>query len=93
MESIVRENRDHNRFELQINEEEFALAYYRIEDGNVALIHTEVPFQYAGEGLGKKLAAGVFNLLRESNRKALVKCGFMGRYVARHPELLDLVEG
>jgi len=93
MEHVVRDNRDLNRFELQISDEEFASAYYRIEDGIVVLIHTEVPFQYTGEGYGKKLAAGVFTLLRESGHNAVVKCGFMGRYVARHPEVLDLVKG
>lgn len=93
MDSVVRENRDLNRFELQISEDELAVAYYRIEGDNLVLIHTEVPYQHTGEGFGKRLADGVFLLLRASGRKATVKCGFMGRYVARHPDVLDLVTG
>lgn len=93
MDSIVRNNRSLSRYELQIDEEAFASAYYRIEDGNVVLIHTEVPFQFSGEGYAKALADGVFQMVKANGGKVVVKCGFMGRYVARHPELLDMVVG
>ena len=73
--------------------DEIAAAYYTIDDGNIVLIHTEVPFEHAGEGFGKELAAGVFSLLRANRQKAILKCAFMGGYVARHPENLDLVAG
>jgi hypothetical protein len=43
MHSSVKENAQQHRFELPIRDGLFAAAYYRIEDGQIALIHTEVP--------------------------------------------------
>ena len=93
MKFAVTNNPDQKRYELRIDADEIAAAYYRIDDGNIVLIHTEVPFEHAGEGFGKELAAGVFSLLRANRQKAILRCAFMGGYVARHPENLDLVAG
>jgi len=89
----VRENTQQQRFELPLADGSFAAAYYRIEDGRVALIHTEVPAEFSGQGVASQLAAGTFELLRESGRKAILKCPFMARYFAKHPEYADVVEG
>ena len=68
-----------------------AVAYYRLEDGKVLLTHTEVPEQFSGQGLGSKLAAGVFRLIHESGRRVAIQCPFMAGWVSRHPEVADLV--
>ena len=70
-----------------------AVAYYKIEDGLVVLTHTEVPSEFSGQGIASRLARGIFELLRGSGRKAILKCPFMGDYFARHPEYADVVEG
>jgi hypothetical protein len=93
MDSEVRDNVTQHRFELPINGEAMALAYYRIEDGLVVLTHTEVPAEFSGQGIASRLARGIFELLRRSGRKAVLKCPFMGEFFARHPEYADTVEG
>jgi uncharacterized protein YciI/predicted GNAT family acetyltransferase len=92
MDDSVVENPEAHRFEMTIGDA-VAAAYYRLNDGNVVLTHTEVPQQLSGRGIGSKLAAGVFRLLRESGRKAVVRCSFMAAWVSRHPEVSDLVVG
>ena len=91
----VSENAALHRFELPIygSDGEVAVAYYRIEDGNLVLTHTEVPFEYSGRGIGSKLARGVFEILRATGRKAVLRCPFMGAFFARHPEYSDVVVG
>lgn len=93
MSSKVIDNPGERRFELPLADDEMAAAYYRIEDGRVVLIHTEVPFSFSGQGIGTQLATGVFNLIRSSGRKAVLKCSFMVRFFSRHPEYADIVDG
>lgn len=92
MDDSVTENPTAHRFEMVIGDA-IAAAYYRLEDGKVVLTHTEVPQELSGQGIGSKLAAGVFRLLRENGRKAVVRCSFMAGWVSRHPEVADLVVG
>jgi predicted GNAT family acetyltransferase len=80
-----------SRFELPINEDAVAAAYYREEDGVVVLVHTEVPFEYAGQGFATRLADGVFASLRATNEKVRPRCEFMARYATQHPEFNDLI--
>ncbi|WP_173088515.1 GNAT family N-acetyltransferase [Devosia sp. 1635] len=93
--SIVIDNPAQHRFELPIDgsEGEIAAAYYRVEDGQVILTHTEVPQRFSGQGLGSKLARGVFDDIRATGRKAVLRCPFMGAFYARHPEYADIVVG
>jgi len=89
----VRENPEQHRFELPIQGEAVAAAYYTIVDGRVVLTHTEVPSEFSGQGIATRLARGTFELLRRSGRKAILKCPFMGDFFVRHPEYADVVEG
>ena len=50
--SDVVENSEEHRFELAIDADNAALAYYRLDGDRVVLTHTEVPQQYAGRGIG-----------------------------------------
>ena len=93
MDSEVRDNIAQHRFELPINGEAMAVAYYKIEDGRVVLTHTEVPAEFSGQGIASRLARGIFELLRGSGRQAVLKCPFVGEYFARHPEYADVVAG
>ena len=95
MPNEVVENPERHRFELAIDgSDEIAAAYYRIDDnGNLVLTHTEVPSEFSGQGIGSRLARGVFDMIRASGRKAVLKCPFMGAFYSRHPEYSDIVVG
>lgn len=93
MSNDVVENPEMHRFELAIDEDNAALAYYRLDGDRVVLTHTEVPQQFAGQGIGSKLARGVFDILRETGRKAVVKCPFLRDWAARHPDYNDIIVG
>jgi glutathione S-transferase len=91
--SQVKENAGQNRFERPLGEGAVAAAYYRDEDGKLAFIHTEVPTEFSGQGIGAGLARGTFDLLRKSGRKAIVRCPFMATFANAHPEYADVVAG
>ena len=88
----VVENPAQNRFELTLDGGT-ALVAYRRDGERLVLVHTEVPSQFAGQGVGSKLAKGVFELLRASGRKAVVRCEFLKGWIAKHPEYEDVVDG
>src|SRR3954463_7934657 len=52
------------RFEMLVGDGALAVAYYKVEDGRVVLLHTEVPQELSGLGYGSRLAHGVFEALR-----------------------------
>ncbi|MES3106883.1 GNAT family N-acetyltransferase [Sphingomonas aurantiaca] len=93
MEAVVVENPSQRRFELPVGDDAVAAAYYRVEGDNLVLIHTEVPSEYAGHGAATRLALGTFELIRSSGRKAVLRCPFMLKFFARHPEYADVVAG
>lgn len=93
MDAEVKENIEQHRFELPITGGIFAAAYYRLENGQVVLLHTEVPSEFSGQGLASRLAQGTFELLRKTGRKAVLKCHFLSQFFAKHPEYADVVAG
>ena len=93
MASDVIDNRQERRFELPLDGDALATAHYRLEDDRVVLTHTEVPDAFAGQGVGSRLARDVFDSIRASGRKAVTECEFMSRFVERHPEYSDVVDG
>lgn len=83
---------EQNRFELALDGGTALVAYQ--PDGNrLVLIHTEVPSELSGQGVGSRLAKGVFELIRASGRKAVVRCPFLKEWVAKHPEYDDIIDG
>ena len=86
----VVENAGRNRFELSLDGGT-AFVSYRRDGDRLVLDHTEVPPQFAGKGVGSKLARGVFEALRASGRKAVVRCEFLQGWIAKHPEYGDTV--
>jgi predicted GNAT family acetyltransferase len=93
MHAQVVDNAAQHRFELPIAPDAIAAAYYRIDGGQVALIHTEVPFEHSGQGFATRLAEGTFDLIRASGRKALLTCPFMTAFYRDHPDYRDIVAG
>jgi glutathione S-transferase len=89
----VRENPEQHRFERPIHDGVIAAAYYRLDNGRLAFIHTEVPNEFSGEGIGSELARGTFEQLRQTGRKAILTCPFMVHFAVTHPEFADVIDG
>ena len=80
-----------SRFELPV-EDDVAVAYYRLDGDRITLTHTEVPQHLSGQGIGSRLAKGVFEAIRASGRKAVAHCPFMAAYADRHSEYAGLLD-
>ena len=90
--SDVIDHPEKSRFELAVADD-VAVAYYRLDGDRMTLTHTEVPERLSGQGIGSRLAKGVFDHLKGSGRKAVAECPFMAGYASRHPEYAALLDG
>ena len=93
MTDAINNNVAMSRYELPIAEGAVAVTYYRLEDGRVVLLHTEVPTEFGGQGIGKRLARAVFETLRTEGKRVIAKCPIMASYAARNPEYAAMLDG
>lgn len=88
---LSREDRP-SRYVLRIGGQVAAQAQYTREGERVAFTHTEVEPEHEGQGLASRLAAYALDDVRAQGLKAVPRCSFIARYVARHEqEYGDLV--
>ena len=90
MADSVIDNEAQRRFELPVGDAT-AIATYELDGDRIVLLHTEVPRELSGQGIGSRLAHGVFERIRGSGRKAVPKCPFMAKWVDGHAEYASLV--
>lgn len=87
---VVVDNRLKERFELEA-EGHVAYAQYRLRNGQITFIHTIVPPELEGRGVGSALARFALDVSAERGLKVVPKCPFIRGYIERHPEYQKLV--
>ena len=60
--------------------------------GGVSFLHTEVPEELEGRGVGSALVRGSLDHARREAWTVLPFCPFVHAYIRRHPEYVDLVD-
>lgn len=66
---------------------------YKVRRERIALIHTEVLPTHEGRGVASALVRFALDDARRRGRKVIPTCPFVQRYLAGHPEDLDIVVG
>jgi hypothetical protein len=84
-------NREHHRFELAV-EGHMAVSYYKIADGVITFMHTEVPPELGGKGIGSTLIKGALDQARAEGLKVVALCPFAKAYIDKHAEYADLLK-
>jgi len=90
MTDNFRDNEDRNRFEFDI-EGNIAFVTYRKSPGAITLVHTEVPPELGGRGVGSRLGRATLDAVRSQRRKLSVECDFIRLFVTKYPEYHDLL--
>ena len=83
-------NKAHHRYELTVDGH-LAATYYKIEDGVITFIHTEVPPELGGKGVGSALVKGALDQVRADGLKVIAQCSFVNAYIGKHAEYADLL--
>ncbi|MHC2257659.1 putative GNAT family acetyltransferase [Bradyrhizobium embrapense] len=90
MSEAFRDNPAQSRFELSVDSAT-AFVVYRKTPDTITLVHTEVPPELGGRGIGSKLARATLDAVRGQNIKLVVKCEFILGFMKKHPEYNDLL--
>ncbi len=64
---------------------------YRLGRDRIALVHTEVPDDLQGQGMGSALVVTALDYAKGNNLIVLPYCPFVAAYVERHPEWSDVI--
>jgi predicted GNAT family acetyltransferase len=91
MNDTVSNNPAQQRYELAVDGH-VAASYYEIADGVITFVHTEVPPELGGKGIGSKLIKGALDQVRAEGLKVIAQCPFVKAYIEKHPEYTDLLK-
>ncbi|OAV43245.1 GNAT family N-acetyltransferase [Lewinella sp. 4G2] len=83
-------NEDEFRFEI-VSGSQTSILDYRLGRKRIALVHTEVPDELQGQGLGSALVAFALQHAKDKGLMVLPYCPFVAAYLERHPEWSDIV--
>jgi predicted GNAT family acetyltransferase len=86
----VRHNAEASRFEAHA-EGELCRADYRLADGVMRLVHTEVPHRLEGRGLAAQVVQAELEYARANGLKVAPVCGYVRAYMRRHKDTHDLL--
>ncbi|HMH71090.1 MAG TPA: GNAT family N-acetyltransferase, partial [Bradyrhizobium sp.] len=73
MNDTVSDNPAQQRYELAVDGH-VAASYYEIADGVITFVHTEVPPELGGKGIGSKLIKGALDQVRADGLKVIAQC-------------------
>jgi predicted GNAT family acetyltransferase len=85
---VITEN---NRFELEVDSKVAFIEFDKIEPNTLDLVHTEVPEELGGKGVGSELVKGALNYCKENNLLVIPSCPFIKSYMEKHTEWNDLI--
>ena len=90
MPVTVRNDPARNRYELEVDGH-VAFIQCSVKPGVITLIHTEVPPELGGKGVGTVLVRGALDDVRRQGLKVVVRCSFIRAFMAKRPEFNDLL--
>ncbi len=83
-------NREKHRYEFHFKE---YLPYikYSERDNRIVLIHTDVPPDLEGHGIGTQLVKETLDDIRTKGEKIIPLCPFVVEFIERNPEYSSLI--
>jgi predicted GNAT family acetyltransferase len=82
---------DSHRYELRSGEDVLGFIDYRLADGVITLVHTEVDPAHSGQGHAATLARGALDDARSRGLAVVPSCPYVAAYIDKHPDYADLV--
>lgn len=87
----VADNPASARYEITVDGDRAGFVTYRISDGAMVLVHTEIDPRRRTRGLGGQLVGAALDDARARGLKVRPHCPFVADYIERHPEYSDLL--
>lgn len=91
-EITVTDNKEKQRYELKFGDSDaLAILIYEEQGDTINLIHTEVPKELEGHGLGARLAKYALDDAEKRGLQVVASCPFVSSYIRRHPDYMELL--
>lgn len=87
--TAARHNEAQTRYELD-TEHGMAVAVYRQQGDALVFVHTEVPPEDEGKGIGAQVVRAALDDSRKRGFKIVPACSFVVAFMRRHPEYNDV---
>jgi predicted GNAT family acetyltransferase len=79
-----------HRYQLTVDGQ-VAASYYEIAGGVITFVHTEVPPELGGQGIGSKLIKGALDQVRACGLKVVAQCPFVKAFIDKNAAYQDLL--
>jgi predicted GNAT family acetyltransferase len=89
MNNAVSNNAAQHRFELKVDGH-IAAAHYELAGDLITFVHTEVPAELGGKGIGSKLVKGALDRVRADGLMVVAQCPFVRSWIEKHPDYASL---
>jgi predicted GNAT family acetyltransferase len=86
----IENNDSAHRWEAHVDQH-LAVAEYRRKANTIFFIHTEVPRELEGQGVGSRLVKTALDDARAQHLVVVPFCPFVAGYIRRHPPYKDMV--
>ena len=90
---VITDAPDRGRFEAHLDDVLVGVLEYVRKHGRLALVHTEVPPDREGQGIGSALVRHALDDARAGGLRVIPICPYVKNYLERHPEDDDIVVG
>lgn len=91
MATEVSDDPQESRYVVRVDGDVAGFTEYLLHRGVLALVHTEIAPEFGGQGLATTLIAGTLDDARARGLTVQPFCSFVRRFIAGHPDYLDLV--
>jgi uncharacterized protein len=86
----IKHDPEHHRFFTEVDGH-LAYSHYRMRPGVITFVHTEVPAEFGGHGIGSAIARAGLDFARAEGLKVVAECPFVAAFIRDHPEYRDLL--
>jgi uncharacterized protein len=91
MELRVADNPDNARYEIHADGELAGFINYKLDQKDLAFMHTEIKDRFRGKGIAGRLIQASLDSIRERGLSVLPYCPFVQRWIEEHPDYVALV--
>ena len=84
------DNEEKHRYEFQIDGKIAEIDYIKSNNGEIYLVHTEVPASLGGKGVGSQLAEKALADIERQGLRLVPLCPFVAGYIHKHPNGSEL---
>ncbi|MCG2462710.1 N-acetyltransferase [Flavobacteriaceae bacterium F89] len=87
----IKHDKENSRFTMDIDGQT-AKVDYKMKNGKMHLVYSEVPYNLRSNGIGKELVERTFQKLTEEGYQAVAICSYIRAVALKSPKWSDIID-